>query len=221
MAGMTRYSVDSDVRSKAVLAIGGISLVAAIALNVVLMPFVESGFRAAGLGTLYSSLNMAGILSGAGTLGLYGLLWKWFDARLWKCRLLGGVHGIPDLNGVWEGEGVSNFKINGECVRYDMKLEVTQTFSKIECKSKFEKSQSTNHIVGIHGCNPKRRSCILEFSYRNEAGEEAVKDAGWDGQHRGFNWIECEGDEMVGHYFTNREIPTSGTFTLTRIAGPS
>ena len=216
MAGMTRYSVDSDARRNAVLAVAAVSVAGAIAINVTLMPHVEVAFGAAGLGDLYAALNGAGILGSVGTLGLYGALWALFDTVLWKRGPLIGIHGIPDLNGAWVGEGISNYEVEGEPVRYDMKLDITQTFSKMECKSKFTNSESANHIIGIHGCNPARRSCTLEFSYRNEAREKAVVDEGWDCEHKGCSWIECEGDSMFGRYFTNRKEPTRGTFSLTR-----
>ena len=213
---MTRYSVDSDVRLKAVLVVACISIAIAIGANVWAVPCVKGAFYVAGLGALYDTLNDTGILGGAGTLGLYGGLWALFDSILWKWGPIASCHGIPNLNGTWDGKGTSSYVVDGEHVEYGMRLEVTQTFSKMECKSKFASSESSSHIIGIHGCNPKRRSCTLEFSYQNEAHVESVEHEGWDNDHRGFNWIECDGDNMTGHYFTNRKEPTNGVFSLKR-----
>ena len=38
-------------------------------------------------------------------------------AQLWKRDPLIGIHGIPDLNGAWVGEGISNCEVDGEPVR--------------------------------------------------------------------------------------------------------
>lgn len=215
MAGMTRYSIDSNVRTKAMLCVATLSLVCAAVTNLAFFPCLESLASCMGIGAIYQNLSKIGLIGSAAAFAWYGVFWYFFDSKLWK--LFKCFHGIPDLSGDWVGRATSSFKDEGgNPYSCDMKLEITHTFTKIQCKACFAASESESSCVGISACNAERDSCRLEFSYENEAGENAVRVGTWQESHLGFNRIRCEGNMMKGQYFTNRESQTKGTFVLER-----
>lgn len=217
MAGMTRYSIDSDVRSRATLCVASISVVLVVSFDVCVVPQLPGWMSAIGFGEVYSALANIGIIGAIGPMALFGVLWVAFDKVLWALWPFQAFHRIPNLNGIWRGEGVSSFiDDQGNPVRYGMDLEITQTFSMIQCTMHFEHSDSESTMVGINGCNFEKRSCNLEFSYGNTAGEKSVEVEGWQSGHNGFNVIKCKGNTMKGHYFTDRDPQTKGTFVLNR-----
>lgn len=217
MAGMTRYSIDNNAREKAMRFVMVASFVLTIFINMVAVPYLEHLAIELHCSELFASFVVVGFAS-MSALSVFGLFWLLFDNYLWKCRPFDSMLGIPNLNGEWEGKGTTRFgDEDSNLATYSMSMIVTQTFSKIECRSIFEHSESSSQIVGICGCNPNEKSCSLEFSYLNKAGEKSVENDGWDEQHYGFNQIECRGDIMNGQYFTHRKNPTSGTFFLKRV----
>lgn len=212
---MTRYSIDSNVRTKAMLCVATLSLVCAAVTNLAFFPCLESLASCMGIGAIYQNLSKIGLIGSAAAFAWYGVFWYFFDSKLWK--LFKCFHGIPDLSGDWVGRATSSFKDEGgDPYSCDMKLEITHTFTKIQCKACFAASESESSCVGISACNAERDSCRLEFSYENEAGENAVRVGAWQESHLGFNRIRCEGNMMKGQYFTNREPQTKGTFVLER-----
>lgn len=215
MAGMTRYSIDSNVRTKAMLCVATLSLVCAAVTNLAFFPCLESLASCMGIGAIYQNLSKIGLIGSAAAFAWYGVFWYFFDSKLWK--LFKCFHGIPDLSGDWVGRATSSFKDEGgNPYSCDMKLKITHTFTKIQCKACFAASESESSCVGISACNAERDSCRLEFSYENEAGENAVRVGTWQESHLGFNRIRCEGNMMKGQYFMNREPQTKGTFVLER-----
>lgn len=219
MSGMMQYSIDSEARRNATLAVAGVSIVLAILFNLVLLPWLGNRVEAL-VGTEMVTVFVAvGLVSfgGIGTFAFFGLLWTAFDKWLWYKKPFRCLHGIPNLNGKWKGELVSSFKDDQGCnARCSMELVVTQTFSKIQCESHFQHSGASSSVVGIYGCNSETRSCFLEYSYGNEAGSRSIEDQSWENEHCGFSRVRCTADEMQGRYFTNRASGTQGTFSLHR-----
>ena len=60
MAGMTRYSIDSNVRTRAMLCVAALSIVCAALANQALFPCLESLASCLGNGPLYQSLSEIG-----------------------------------------------------------------------------------------------------------------------------------------------------------------
>lgn len=216
---MTRYSIDSDARTKAALSIAALSIICTILTNQHFFPWFESVASHIGAEEIYQTLSTVGITGSIATFAWYGLFWSLFDNLLWKLGIFRHFHGIPNLNGEWSGRATSSFKNeNGDPYTYDMVLDITQTFTKIQCAARFANSESKNGCIGISACNPEKKRCCLEFSYDNDAGENAVKVDSWQVSHLGFNKIQCEGHTMNGQYFTNRDPQTKGTFHLEKTA---
>lgn len=217
MAGMTSYSVDSNVRLKAMLCVASISIVFGVVFDACIVPQFPGWMNAMGVEGAYSALASVGVVGTVGPMALFGLLWAAFDKKLWAWRPFRALHKIPNLNGIWSGAGISSSPDDqGDRKRYRMDLEITQTFSEIQCTTHFEHSDSESATVGINGCNFEKQSCNLEFSYSNIAGEKSVEVKGWQAGHNGFNIIKCEGSTMKGYYFTDRDPQTKGTFALNR-----
>lgn len=219
MSGLTSYSVDSNVRKRAILVIAIIAATLAILFNLTFIPFLKR-LAVDILGQeMVDVLGAAGLVSfgGIGMLALFGMIWKTFDLWLWKTPPFQAIHGIPNLNGEWQGELTSSYRDDsGNNVSCTMKLIVTQTFSSMQCISIYSSSSSCSSMAGIRECNTKARSCLLEYSYGNAAGEKSVLEENWESEHLGFSRIRCIDNKMEGQYFTNRTPGTKGTFTLRR-----
>lgn len=215
MAGMKRYSIDSDVREKAVKYCVVLSLCLSLAIDWLVIPAAETILLSIGLGPVVSRLASVGLFGQIAPFALFGLLWWLYDNHIWRFGSFVKLHGVPNLNGIWSGTGYSSFKDpNGDHVEYEMALEITQTFTKMNCVSHLNSSESEANIIGLVGCKDGDSRYRLEFSYGNIAGESSIKIDTWQDKHEGFNVIVCEGTHMNGHYFTNRNCATRGTFSL-------
>lgn len=220
MTGLTPYSIDGDdMRKKAFVAVVAAAMVLAIILNLIFLPFLKDAAEELFDQGIIDAMSAVGLVSfgGIGTFTLFGIFWTLFDRWLWRKPPFLAIHGIPDLNGEWEGELISSFKDNSDVnTSCSMKLIITQTFSKMQCTSHYPSSSSRSAIIGIRECNPKTRSCLLEYSYGNEAGDKSVVETTWESEHLGFSRIRCVADKMDGQYFTNRTPGTKGAFSLHR-----
>lgn len=215
MAGMKRYSIDSDAREKAVQYCVVSSLCLSLVINWLVIPASESFFLSIGFESAVSRLASIGLFGQIAPFALFGFLWWLFDNHIWRFCPFAKLHGVPNLNGTWDGLGCSSFEgSNGDPVEYEMALEITQTFTKMSCVSHFASSESEADMIGLIGCKDGDGRYCLEFSYGNVAGESSLKVDTWQDMHKGFNVIVCEGEHMNGCYFTNRIPATRGTFSL-------
>lgn len=137
---------------------------------------------------------------------------------LWR-TLLKKYLSIPDLNGRWRGELISNYPGNGERTTLIMELHIKQTLFEISCTSEFFKtgveqegspnSKSYSDCVEIDNSNPDEP--ILKFSFRNDSQERGVASPSF----QGFNVLNISGNTMNGIYFTNRPFKDRGVTTYT------
>lgn len=215
MAGMKRYSIDSDAREKAIKCCVVSSLCLSLLIDWLVIPAAETLFLSIGLGSAVSRLASIGLFGQIAPFALFGSLWWLYDNHIWRFDPFVRLHGVPNLNGTWSGSGCSDFKgLSGDPVEYEMALEITQTFTKMSCVSHFDSSESEANMIGLVGCKDGDGRYCLEFSYGNVAGESSIKVDTWQDEHKGFNVIVCEDTHMNGRYFTNRNCATRGTFSL-------
>lgn len=137
---------------------------------------------------------------------------------LWR-NLLKSYLSIPDLNGEWEGEIISNYPGNGKETKLRMELHIKQTLFEISCTSQFFKSEmkddkgpnskSFSDFVEIDNSNPDEP--ILKFSYRNDSQEREVQSP----SSQGFNVLNISNNTMNGFYFTNRPFKDREVTTYT------
>lgn len=141
-----------------------------------------------------------------------------FSQFLWRTVLKKFV-SVPDLNGRWRGNLISNYPGNGKNSKLIMELHIKQTLFEISCTSVFFKqekkndespnSKSYSDCVEIDNSNPDEP--ILKFSYRNDSQEQGVSSP----SSQGFNILNISGNTMDGVYFTNRPFEDRGVMTYT------
>ena len=77
---------------------------------------------------------------------IFSLLSFVFERWIWKLPPVRFFHGIPDLNGHWEGELFSSY--SEEAIHMD--LDIVQTWSEISFRASFPKSTSSSNTAAIH-----------------------------------------------------------------------
>lgn len=135
------------------------------------------------------------------TIVIYGILFFIFDKYIWSWpifRLLKIVE-IPDLRGRWKGRQISTFKKDGKNVVSSAVLEIRQTFSSINVKAFYEKSESHNEASYLTKSNDSQ---FLYYTYDNEpnALKEGTMQRHW-GTAR-LEYLEKE-KRLIGKYFNS------------------
>lgn len=206
---MHAYSIDSDVRKKAIIAIFITSILISVVLNSKISnikPFIDSALNEhQGLKSMVDFIVFCGVIEFS-PLIVFGFLYLAFDKFVWRC--LSKVLGVPNINGEWCGTLTSSHKINRMPTEIDMKLTVHQTWDKISFRAIYPNSESVSSTASIQieaSLNP-----IIAFSFINDSKDVKLKTKKYDG----YNILTLNGNNLSGRYFTNRENGTIGTFSL-------
>lgn len=181
---MHDYSIDSPIRQKA---------------NVVLaiVSFLVPGWFAAAA----ASMGMIKLGGMALSFGAVFALLEWlFDRWIW--RALAPAFGIPNLNGTWEGHGVSSWT-NPETNQphhYTMEITIRQTFTKLEVHTETVESTSRSFMASF-----ETQHAVTQFHYgfenepRNMADPDLHRHSGMMNLR-----IEANGKRMSGDYFSGK-----------------
>ena len=145
---------------------------------------------------------------------IFSILSSVFEKWIWKIPFVRGLHGIPDLNGHWEGELHSSH--SEEAIH--MELDVSQNWSAISFKAKFPKSESYSNTAAIH--MDDNRGISIYFGFHNDSTDISTGMQSYDG----YNIITMtDKDTLSARYFNNRPNPKKnikggnmGTFKLER-----
>lgn len=139
----------------------------------------------------------------------FGILYFTLDKFLWKFLPL----NIPNLNGKWDAEGVSSYIPEGatEPFRFQMRVTIKQTFSKIEIFTETESSTSRSTMASV--CT---QHAVMIFRYTFENTPKNTADAQLQ-RHPGLIELRINtDDEMVGDYFSGKHRLRYGELTLRR-----
>lgn len=141
-----------------------------------------------------------------------------FNRFFWKIGFVGKLLKTPNLNGVWEGTGHSNY--NGG-IDYPVKLKIKQTFLNTNIHAVFEKSESDSfNAVFIN--DETRDITHLIYSYQNDPKLD-YRDKAEEGKQGGLNIhygtvrLKIDFDDLThltGHYWNDRKY--TGTLKLTK-----
>ncbi|MCD2348879.1 Cap15 family cyclic dinucleotide receptor domain-containing protein [Clostridium guangxiense] len=145
------------------------------------------------------------------SLSAFLVLYKLFDKYFWKWKLIRFIFKIktPILSGDWEGEYESSYKKDGERVNGTVKINISQTWSKISIRClNSGSSKSYSQIAGIFIKHSK--GIVLKYEYENEPEDSFVDSMG---KHSGFECLvfDEKDNTMSGTYYTDKYRRTFGT----------
>ena len=143
--------------------------------------------------------------------GVFSSLYWVFDRWVWKLRLLRkiGLIGIPDLNGIWEGQVESSYQDGGAV--YAVSIVIRQRWLHIAVTLETDYSRSRSIAASLRTDDTPNPE--LSYLYINEPKATAVSTMN---MHRGTTVIELKGDVLEGDYYTGRGRMTFGAIKLTR-----
>lgn len=195
---MHNYSImNSKIRITVTSTIAIISAYVAFMLN----PYLE------GIGT---NIPISTYLLPLYPFAVFGIFYYLFDTVLWKLKPINKLLEIPDVSGTWKGEGQTTYN-NSKSTKFNIELNIKQTFSRIIIDGKFNQSYSESINANIDCSNPLRRKLV--YSYTNKPQAITTKT-----MQNHVGTVELclneKSTELKGNYFTNRKPLTSGTLKL-------
>ena len=187
---MILYSINSEIRTRItfIVAILAVASVAGISRLLELLPFhiaVPSAF------------------------GLFGLYVWLFDRFVWRWPGVRSVHGVPDLNGEWEG---TVRRIKPEVAAHDIPVTavIQQTWTRIQVEVIGERTRSLVRSVSLDVEPMVRKSMIYIYDLRPraESPEHNVRGEGCQ------ELVLRDSNTLEGPYFSTHL--RKGTMVLTR-----
>jgi len=205
------YSLDSDIKTKTVWILTIISVILIFIIGIVANMF--------GINFIPLQINLENIIKIAIKLAsfslIFVLLYLLFDKFLWKTTFIKKIHGIPDFNGKWEGNFISNrMDENSNNYTGSCNLIVKQTWGKISIVSNFEKSTSYSKsaYININGVD----GITLSFDYNNKAEKTNDSNLKQHNGHNDFTYIESE-NKLRGNYFNDKNRETNGIIEVIKL----
>lgn len=155
-----------------------------------------------------------GLIQPPAAIALVVLLFVLYNRFLWKKWPFIWIHGIPDINGRYEGAGESSYQ---DGFKYLVVLEVHQTLlDTLVCL--YTERSGSHSVMSAIGQN-ERRNQYLSYSYKN--APKTIADDRDMRPHDGFACLEIfdKGDRLEGSYFNDpRERGSFGKLVLKRVS---
>lgn len=216
---MHSYSIDKKIRTSFSIALFVVSIAVSMLLRMALSTntdAISAQLSAMKLDTVMEFLSSTGVFPNIfEATVIYSILSFLFEKWIWKFPGIRRMHGIPNLNGHWEGELRSSYSEES----IPMKLDVIQTWSEISFRSTFPKSTSSSNTAAIH--MEDNRGVSIYFGFHNNSTDIETGMQSYDG----YNILTMvDKNTLSARYFNNRPNPKKsikggnmGTFSLHRI----
>lgn len=216
---MHSYSIDKKIRTSFSIALFVVSIAVSMLLRMALSTntdAISAQLSAMKLDTVMEFLSSTGVFPNIfEATVIYSILSFLFEKWIWKFPGIRCMHGIPNLNGHWEGELRSSYSEES----IPMKLDVIQTWSEISFRSTFPKSTSSSNTAAIH--MEDNRGVSIYFGFHNNSTDIETGMQSYDG----YNILTMvDKNTLSARYFNNRPNPKKsikggnmGTFSLHRI----
>jgi len=195
---MHPYSTDSKEREQVLLALAALAIVLALALSLALKA---------------AHLTVPWWLDAPATMGFYGILFKWFDERLWRwppirwTRLL----KVPILAGEWQGHVLSSFDDHKK--PHAITLRIKQTWTRIVVLLSSGTSDSHTLTASIQIAAPE--GVVLTYQYQNQPRPDALKTME---MHIGTaRLVFMDGSALEGYYYSGRGRREFGSIHVVRV----
>jgi hypothetical protein len=142
---------------------------------------------------------------------IYALLISCFDRWLWRILLVRRVLGIPDLNGVWQGE----FRREDRDDPHQAKVTITQSLSRIKITFRGRSSSSTSIAADLSIADGQ--NVILRWQYDSKplVATEQAGDKYGEGAARATLEIDNGEYRLAGLNFTSKK--RLGSFVVRRV----
>lgn len=185
-------------------------------IGIIIFLIIHFAFRPYGNGNLWELETLAGDIGC--TVSIVGFLVFGFNHLFWRIPYLGRKLHTPNLNGTWNGHGISSH----EKEEYDFTLTIRQTFLQTHVHGYFEKSQSHSiSAVFIHNDTIDLTNFVYSYQndpkleYRNKAekGEEGGLTI-----HYGTTKLDIDYSnlhKLSGTYWNDRNC--TGEWTLEKV----
>lgn len=200
MTAMHSYATDSNERKIVPLILFVVSVVFAWILH---------------QGLSYWAITVPWWFDAPAVGGFYKLIYRQFDDRLWRTWLVRRVQlvRLPNLNGSWVGHVEP--AAGDRAARRDIRVEIAQTWSKIQIAFAGQDSTSKSLMAAVAVENPQ--GPILSYEFLNEPRANAVDTMH---PHRGLATLtltsSSQSETLEGDYYTGRGRETFGRIRLTR-----
>ena len=216
---MHSYLIDKKIRTSFSIALFVVSIAVSMLLRMALSTntdAISAQLSAMKLDTVMEFLSSTGVFPNIfEATVIYSILSFLFEKWIWKFPGIRCMHGIPNLNGHWEGELRSSYSEES----IPMKLDVIQTWSEISFRSTFPKSTSSSNTAAIH--MEDNRGVSIYFGFHNNSTDIETGMQSYDG----YNILTMvDKNTLSARYFNNRPNPKKsikggnmGTFSLHRI----
>ena len=197
------YTINTDARKKVVIGI----FILSILLSSVLTYWLEAPIsnvkvliqKYEWIEQLFKICDAVGVTTNfIGIPSLFLVLYQLFDRVIWHWKWVRKIHGVPDLRGHWEG----TLKSITAQKTLDMKLDVKQTWTKINFFCTFPKSTSSSNVASIF--TDRDGVVKIGFGFFNQSRELPQ-------QYDGYNILNMDDEtHLFGRYFNNRDNSNIG-----------
>lgn len=144
-------------------------------------------------------------IEGPSPLLIYGTIYYTFDKYLWEFSIFRtlGIVWFPNLKGRWKGKQNSSYKEHGKNVKVEGFIEVKQSFSKVNIKVYYVKSESESVTVNFTQLNDEvylfytydnDPSSLREGTMEKHKGTAKIKRLPKENKINGFYW------NSIGNY---------------------
>jgi hypothetical protein len=222
---MHPYSIDKKIRGTATIIIFICSYVLSQLLQSVLtnpLNTVQTWISNTPLSSISDFIFSLGIIPNILEAAvIFSLLTWFFETRAWKWKILMRIHGIPNLNGTWNGQLKSSY--SDEPI--EMSMEIKQTWSEISFHSNFPATHSESASNNAAICTESNRGLSIYFGFQNESSDINSGMQTYDG----YNILSLPDENTISaKYFNNRPNPKKsikggnmGNFELKRKSNSS
>lgn len=148
-----------------------------------------------------------------------GLLWGWYECKLWRLPFFSCLNTTPDIAGTYCGEIRFRFSGQSEQVK-KCKLQIKQTCSRIKVECVFNRegeanTKSRSRVASILTDELGDHQLYFYYHNRGSCMSHDTLNA-----HDGMNVLDIVNENgsirLEGYYFTNRDPQTKGCITVTR-----
>lgn len=222
---MHPYSInsgsDKNIRTSVAVYLFVVSIVLSIILHVLFADILANcvaQLEATKINCIIQFLNLVDILPNIiGVSLVYGIITWLYNKYIWKINIIQKIHGVPNLNGSWEGSLISSF--NNTSIPMEMIVE--QNWNSISIIAKYPNTNSSSHSNTATIKLRDSRTTILSFGFHNQSTDVSTNMQEYDG----YNILTINSDNTItAKYFNDRPNPNSnirggnkGTFTLNKV----
>lgn len=192
---MHAYSIDTDRRPKIFLSIAIISMAIPLAWD-----FSKKYLCIPSDYSLPVSFSTS-----------FGLLY--FVFKTWAWKVSEKISGTKDLNGIWEGKGISSFidEKTGKHNEYIISITIEQDYNKIEIYAQTDSSTSRSTMASI---SVDTAMPVFKYTYDNVPNNLANAELQ---RHPGMIELNIISDtEMKGGYFSGKHRLSYGQIHFVR-----